>query len=92
MRIRLLIALLPMLAFAAPALADAAEDGALARHVLNRMAFGPRPGDLDRVLKQGVDAWIKEQLRPAGIDVAALDREMNPVSYTHLTLPTILLV
>jgi len=31
MRIRLLIALLPMLAFAAPALADAAEERALAR-------------------------------------------------------------
>ena len=88
MRVRLLIALLTMLVVATPAGADAVEDGALARHVLNRMAFGPRPGDLDRVLKQGADAWIKEQLRPAGIDVAALDREMNrwaPTLFLSLT-------
>ena len=44
MRVRLLIALLTMLVVATPAGADAVEDGALARHVLNRMAFGPRAG------------------------------------------------
>ncbi|MBL8961613.1 MAG: DUF1800 domain-containing protein, partial [Gemmatimonadetes bacterium] len=34
-----------------------------ASHVLHRLAFGPRPGDLDRVLARGVDAWIDDQLR-----------------------------
>jgi uncharacterized protein (DUF1800 family) len=35
-----------------------------ASHVLNRLAFGPRPGDVDRVMAMGVDRWIEQQLRP----------------------------
>jgi len=35
-----------------------------AAHVLNRLAFGPRPGDVDRVAAMGVDRWIEQQLRP----------------------------
>ena len=44
----------------------AAEDAgpAEALHVLNRLAFGPAPGDLDRVTQMGVHAWIAEQLHP----------------------------
>jgi uncharacterized protein (DUF1800 family) len=37
------------------------------RHVLNRLAFGARPGDYDRVRAMGVDAWIAQQLQPARI-------------------------
>ena len=37
------------------------------RHVLNRLAFGPRPGDYDRVRQMGVDAWIEQQLHPERI-------------------------
>jgi uncharacterized protein (DUF1800 family) len=36
-------------------------------HVLNRLTFGPRPGDLDQVRRVGVDAWIDQQLRPERI-------------------------
>lgn len=35
-----------------------------AQHVLHRLAFGPRPGDVERVLALGVDRWIADQLRP----------------------------
>lgn len=35
-----------------------------ATHVLNRLAFGPRPGDVDRVVAMGVDRWIDQQLAP----------------------------
>ena len=58
------------LAAAAAALAwrptFAAEDAgqAEALHALNRLAFGPAPGDLDRVTQMGVHAWIAEQLHP----------------------------
>jgi len=34
------------------------------RHVLSRLAFGPRPGDYERVRVMGVDAWIQQQLYP----------------------------
>lgn len=35
-----------------------------AHQVLNRLAFGPRPGDVERVLAAGVDRWIERQLSP----------------------------
>ncbi|MBX9854797.1 MAG: DUF1800 domain-containing protein [Gemmatimonadaceae bacterium] len=38
------------------------------QHVLNRLAFGPRPGDSERVRRMGVDAWIAQQLQPERID------------------------
>jgi uncharacterized protein (DUF1800 family) len=34
-------------------------------HVLSRLAFGPRPGDVERVKRVGVDRWIEAQLHPA---------------------------
>ncbi|HEU4630380.1 MAG TPA: DUF1800 domain-containing protein [Gemmatimonadaceae bacterium] len=37
------------------------------RHVLDRLAFGPRPGDIERVRAMGVDAWIARQLTPERI-------------------------
>jgi uncharacterized protein (DUF1800 family) len=35
--------------------------------VLNRLGFGPRPGDVSRLRAQGIDAWIDEQLHPESI-------------------------
>ena len=43
-------------------------------HVLNRLAFGPRPGDVARVRKVGVDAWIAQQLAPMAIDDERAER------------------
>src|SRR4051812_39043679 len=34
------------------------NDEALVAHVLNRLAYGPRSGDVDRVRRIGVDAYI----------------------------------
>lgn len=42
-----------------PASAQALAD---ARHLLNRFAFGPRPGEVDRVARAGVARWLDEQL------------------------------
>jgi uncharacterized protein (DUF1800 family) len=36
-------------------------------HVLNRLAFGPRPGDIERVSQMGVQRYIDMQLNPATI-------------------------
>ncbi|MFN3650315.1 MAG: DUF1800 domain-containing protein [Armatimonadota bacterium] len=36
--------------------------------LLNRAAFGPRPGDLERVREIGTDAYLEEQLSPETID------------------------
>ena len=36
-------------------------------HALNRLAYGPRPGDLETVRKMGLEPWIDRQLHPEGI-------------------------
>lgn len=36
-------------------------------HIINRLSFGPRPGDIQRVKSIGVDGYIKEQLSPDAI-------------------------
>jgi len=48
-------------------------------HALNRLTFGPRPGDLDSVLKMGVDKWIDQQLHPESIDDSALNARLVPL-------------
>jgi uncharacterized protein (DUF1800 family) len=45
------------------ATAPPADDQAIA-HVLNRVGFGPRPGDVERVRAIGIQRYIDEQLRP----------------------------
>lgn len=56
-----------------------------ALHLLNRFTFGPRPGQVEEVVKQGLENWFLEQLQPAK------DNETVRVklsSYTALTMPT----
>src|SRR5919206_2586268 len=43
-----------------------------AEHALNRLGFGARPGDVDRVVAIGVDKWIDQQLHPERIDDSAV--------------------
>src|SRR5262245_62169007 len=53
--------------------AQTETDSARAWHVLNRLTFGPRPGDVQRVLATGIDRWIDQQLRPdTTLDRAAI--------------------
>ena len=47
-----------------------------ALHVLNRLAFGPRPGDVDRVLAVGVSAWVEQQLHPSRIADDAVEARL----------------
>src|SRR5271166_540405 len=50
-----------------------------ALHALNRLTFGPRPGDLQRVRAMGVDQWIELQLHPNRIDDSGLDARLEPL-------------
>jgi uncharacterized protein (DUF1800 family) len=43
----------------------------LAAHVLNRLAYGQTPDELDRVTAMGADAFINEQLNPENITETA---------------------
>ena len=42
-------------------------------HVLNRLGYGPRPGDVERVKGQGLNAWIERQLEPERIADQSLE-------------------
>jgi uncharacterized protein (DUF1800 family) len=53
--------------------------------VLNRVAFGPRPGDFERIKQIGVDNYIDEQLQPDLIDDSALDKRLADL-YPTLTM------
>src|SRR5213596_3301439 len=58
------------------------RDSAL--HALNRLAYGPRPGDIDRVATAGVMKWIDRQLNPGKIDdgpLAARERQFAILDY-----------
>jgi uncharacterized protein (DUF1800 family) len=48
-------------------------------HALNRLTFGPRPGDVQQVMAMGVDRWIDLQLHPDKIDDSALDARLEPL-------------
>ncbi|HEY7099716.1 MAG TPA: DUF1800 domain-containing protein [Terriglobales bacterium] len=49
-----------------------------AAQALNRLTFGPRPGEIDRVVAMGVDNWIDRQLHPDIIDDSTLDVRLRP--------------
>ena len=50
-----------------------------ALHALQRLSFGPRPGEVDRVAAMGVDKWIDLQLHPDKIDDSRLDARLAPL-------------
>src|SRR3981081_2619226 len=55
------------------------DDRKRAVHALNRLTFGPRPGDVERITQMGVDKWIELELHPDRIDKSALDARLAPL-------------
>ncbi len=45
-------------------------------HLLDRFAYGARPGEVERVAATGLDHWMELQLAPAGPPERALDRRL----------------
>ncbi|HEY3886329.1 MAG TPA: DUF1800 family protein, partial [Vicinamibacterales bacterium] len=70
--------------FSAPALVASKPGSAVPKHpddktilhVLNRIGFGPRPGDIARVRHMGLAAYIDQQLHPERIADAAVDARL----------------
>ena len=56
-----------------------------ASHVLSRLTFGARPGDLDAVLTEGPTAFIERQLNPDSVDDASLERRLIPLDTIRMS-------
>lgn len=61
-------ALTLLLLAGAPAIAKNANSAENVAHVIDRLTFGPRPGDMDAVAKIGVNKFIRQQLNPDSIE------------------------
>src|SRR5579885_3499229 len=46
-------------------------------HALNRLAYGPRPGDVERIKQMGLAKWIDQQLHPESIDDHAMEARLE---------------
>jgi uncharacterized protein (DUF1800 family) len=55
-------------------------------HALNRLAYGPRPGDIERVRQMGLAKWIDQQLNPNSIDDKAVEARLE--NYPTLRMST----
>jgi uncharacterized protein (DUF1800 family) len=56
-------------------------------HVLNRLAFGPRPGDVERVRAVGLEAWIDRQLHPETIEDRATEQALTQLAALRMSIP-----
>ncbi len=57
---------------------------------LNRLTFGPRPGDVEEVRRVGLAKWIELQLHPGQIpENPALDAKLKPLETLRMSLPEI---
>src|ERR1700686_1808866 len=65
-----------MLFVLGPAVIAGSPSPAAIDHLLDRMTFGPTSEDRERVRELGADRYIDEQLDPASIDDAELDRRL----------------
>ena len=45
-------------------------------HVLNRLGYGPRPGDVERVQQMGLKKHLQQQLYPERLDDSAVEKKL----------------
>jgi uncharacterized protein (DUF1800 family) len=54
-------------------------------HALNRLAYGPRPGDVERVRQMGLAKWIDQQLNPNSVDDKAVEARLQDYPTLHMS-------
>jgi uncharacterized protein (DUF1800 family) len=65
-------------------ISDLTADEAI-QHALNRLAYGPRPGDIDRIKQMGLAKWIDQQLNPKSINDNAAETRLTDLPTLRLT-------
>src|SRR6266852_4053940 len=59
-------------------------------HALNRLTFGPRPGDIEEVRRVGLTKWMELQLHPEQItENTLLAERLQPLESLRLSLPDV---
>src|SRR5271154_6291207 len=73
-----------------PARCQSPDDDEKVLHLLNRITFGPTPGSIEAVKKQGIDAYIRAQLHPESMgesqDVVDFVQTCQPLNLTPAQL------
>ena len=59
-------------------------------HVLNRIGYGPRPGDIERVRAMGLAAYIEQQLSPGPSSSPAVETALESLPTLRLSIPELL--
>ncbi|MBI3427798.1 MAG: DUF1800 domain-containing protein [Acidobacteria bacterium] len=54
-------------------------------HLLDRASFGPRPGEVERVLKMGWQKYLDAQLNPERLDDQALEQKLKNIESQRLS-------
>jgi uncharacterized protein (DUF1800 family) len=65
------------------------EDEAIL-HALNRLGYGPRPGDLEHVKQMGLENWIARQLHPEKVPEPLLQARLSRVPAGNLNSQALL--
>ena len=55
-------------------------------HALNRLTFGPRPGDVAAVQAMGLNKWFEQQLNPSAIPDLVLEAKLAEYPAMNLSL------
>jgi uncharacterized protein (DUF1800 family) len=59
-------------------------------HLLNRIGFGARPGQTERVQQMGIEKYVEEQLRPERIDDGNTERYLSALPSIRMGTPDLI--
>ena len=54
-------------------------------HALNRLGYGPRPGDVEKVKVMGLSRYIEQQLNPERVDDVAVDKKLASLTTLQMS-------
>src|SRR5829696_6518155 len=54
-------------------------------HVLNRLGFGARPGDVERVKAMGLETYINQQLNPEKLADTVAENKLKDLAVLNMT-------
>ena len=74
-----------LVAVATVSAASRATDDTTIMHVLNRIGFGARPGEVERVRAMGLERYIDQQLRPDRVADPGMDARLAGLTTLRMT-------